>query len=515
MIDETKQKEFSSGKHHPVWSETAKGFEFPSLEKDEETDVAIVGAGIAGITTAFFLTRSGKKVSVFESGKIISGVTGHTTAKITSLHTLIYHFLIEKFGIENAKKYAEANQNAIEKINSLINENKIECDFQRKDAYTYTEKNDGIDSIKKELQACLQLGLPASYETNLPLPFPVKAAIKFSNQAQFNPRKYLLALAQIIQKEGGRIFENSKILDIHESENHCELATKKGRIKAKQIIIATHFPILNNGMLYAKMYPDRSYAMAVKIDGPVPDGMFINADEPERSIRSYSNGNSEFLIVGGENHKTGETEDTQGKYENLEKFTRSWFRIKSIDYYWSTQDNFTFDKVPFIGKLPGTKKIFVATGFGGWGMTNGTVSGMIIHDLILKKENRWAELFSPERLNLKTSPEEFFSQNIDVAKKYIRDRIKIKKIKREEADEISPWEHKIVKIGDEKIAIYKDEEKKIHAVSAKCTHLGCIVRWNNAEKSWDCPCHGSRFDPDGKVLHSPAIKDLKKINLKE
>lgn len=495
------------GRPISLWLATTPETHFPTMEKDVTADVAVIGGGIAGIATAYLLKQAGVTVSVVEAGRVVESVTGNTTAKITSQHSLIYDHLISQFGEDGARQYADAQTAAIKKIASLVEENRISCDFRRTPAYTYTESEKDLDQIKAEVDAALKLGLPASYVETTPLPFPIKGAIKFDNQAQFHPRKYLLALVEKLPGEGSHVFEETRALEVEDGDP-CRVKTNRGTITAKHVIITTHFPFHDPNLYFAAMHPGRSLVLGCRLNSPVPEGMFISTGDDMHSFRSNPAANgSEIWMVGGEKFKTGQGGDIEERFKRLELYARGRFDVQSIEYRWATQDNFTVDRVPYIGKLSaGSKNLYVGTGFCGWGMTNSHVAAMILADAVRGRENPWASLFDPSRFKPVTSAKDFIKENLNVAKEFMADRLSTP-----ELDDISklPAGHgEVVEWKGEKAAIYKDEQGMIHAVSPVCTHMKCIVHWNNAEKSWDCPCHGSRFNFDGKVIQGPANEDL-------
>lgn len=496
-----------------LWMATTPKTDFPSLPGNVSVDVAILGGGIAGIATALLLKQAGATVAVVEAGRIVESVTGNTTAKITSLHSLIYDHLISQFGVERAQAYAHAQQSAIEKIASLVEVHTIDCDFRRIAAYTYAEDEKELEQITAEVEAATKLGLPASYVETTPLPYEVKGAIKFDNQAQFHPRKYLLALARMIAGDGSYVFEQTRAGEIKDEEP-CTVTTDRGTLKAKSVVIATHFPYYDPNIYFSMLFPMRSYVLGCRLNTAAPEGMFINIGTPHRSIRSNPFEGGEILMVGGENHKAGQGGDTRERYKRLEEWARARFDVKQIEYRWSTQDNNTPDKVPYIGKLSsGSKHLYVATGFGGWGMTNSHVAAMILSDLILGRDNSWSALFAPSRFKPLTSAKDLITENLNVAKEFVSDRISTPKAGSK--DELPEKSGEVVEWNGEKIALYKDDKGATHAVSAVCTHMGCLVHWNTAERSWDCPCHGSRFNYDGQVIQGPANQDLKAVELQD
>ncbi|GAA6620162.1 FAD-dependent oxidoreductase [Scytonema sp. NUACC26] len=493
------------GKPISYWIDSTPENYFSPLVNTVTVDVAIVGAGIAGITTATLLKRAGKTVAVIDSARIAAGVSGHTTAKVTSLHQLIYAELIEKFGEEKARIYAQSNQAALERVAAFVEEEQIDCDFSRQSAYSFTESQDQLNKIEKEVEAALKLGLPASFVRQTSLPFPIAGAIKFDNQAQFHSRKYLLHLAKGITGNGSYVFENTRVQKVEE-DSPCQVITDKGTVRAQDVIITTNLPILDQGLFFAKTYPKRSYIIGARIEASkAPQGMYIGIGESYYSIRTTPDRDGLLLLIGGGGHKVGTVTNTEEKYLDLEAFARSRFGIDSFDYRWSTQDAVSFDRLPYIGKLtPLNNHIYVATGFSLWGMTKGTLSGILLADRILGIDNPWAELYDATRATPFVSVEGI-KQNLDVGVHWVGDRIK--GISNSFVD-VTSGEGKIVTVDGKKVAAYRDEAGEIHAVSAVCPHLGCVVAWNSAEKSWDCPCHGSRFDYNGKVLHGPTVKDL-------
>jgi glycine/D-amino acid oxidase-like deaminating enzyme/nitrite reductase/ring-hydroxylating ferredoxin subunit len=494
---------FPPGSSRSLWIETTPETSFERLEKGVSVDVAVIGGGIAGITAAYLLKQAGRSVAVVEADRILRGVTGHTTAKLTSAHGLIYDHLVSRFGKDQASLYAQANQTAIEKVASLVRDLDIDCGFRRTAAYTYADNQQDVRRIRSEVEAARTLGLPVSYVDEYideaPLPFPIAGAIRFDNQAEFHPRKYLLALAKTVPGRGSHIFEQTRALHVEEGAS-CKVATDQGTLSAQDVVVATHFPFSDEGMYFARLYPRRSYLLALHIHGKLPEGMFYGIGNPYHSIRSYRTHDDGFLIVGGENHKTGQGGDTIDRYKRVLAFAQKHFDVQSVDYHWSTQDNFTIDRIPYIGRLASKfRHVYVAAGFGGWGMSQGTVAGMLLSDMILGRPNPWESLFDPSRF--------------DAAKEFTGRRYS-KANEKELENLLHKDEGAVFEEGKEKIGVYRDKEERLRKVSPVCTHMGCLVDWNNAEESWDCPCHGSRFSADGKVIHGPALHDLRPIEEK-
>ncbi|HWG84202.1 MAG TPA: FAD-dependent oxidoreductase, partial [Deinococcales bacterium] len=451
-------------------------------------------------------------VAVLENQQVGCGTTGFTTAKVTSSHSLIYADLKRAYGDEKARLYGQAQEAAIAFIERTSGSERLECEFRRLDNYLYTEDPEQLEKLREEAEAAASLGLPASFTTEAPLPFPTLGAVRFAGQAQFHPRKYLLPLAAGIPGGGSHLFEHSRVDNIDEGEP-CTLRTANGgEVRARDVIVATHFPILDRGGYFARQSPRREYVVAAPVPGEAPDAMFVEAGGGGHTLRYADAPEGKLAIIGGESHKTGNASDTVERYLRLEAWGREKLGSSAGAYYWSTQDNDPFDRLPYIGKLhPLSKHLYAATGFGGWGMTNGTVAGMLLSDLILGRENSWAAVFKPERLRLDVAGKEMLREGAEDAKHLVADRLKAEPASAVAA--LQPGEGIVVQPGLRPTAVSRSQDGQLQAVSAVCTHMGCIVSWNKAERSWDCPCHGSRFAPDGTVLHGPASRPLGKAEL--
>ncbi|MGB3240090.1 MAG: FAD-dependent oxidoreductase [Geitlerinemataceae cyanobacterium] len=498
------------GKLASYWIDSTSTGNFSSLESNVSVDVAIVGAGIAGVTAATLLKKAGKTVALIESQEVGMGATGYTTAKVTSLHQLIYATLIDKVGEDKARLYGESQQAAVEQVATLVAQEQIDCDFARKSTYTFAETEENLKKIEDEVEAALRFGLPASFVRETSLPFPIAGAIRFDNQAQFHPRKYLLSLAKLLPGNGSYVFENTRVQSVEEGEP-CKVITERGTLSAKKVLVTTNLPILDQGLFFAKTYPKSSYLVAAPIDdAKAPEGMFIGVGEGYRSIRTTPSPEGTLLIVGGEGHKTGSVSETEEKYLKLATYVRDRFGTE-VKYRWSSHDMMSMDMLPYIGKLtPLSDAVYVATGFSLWGMSNGTVSGMILSDLVLGNQNPWADVYDATRVTPFLS-QDSLKNNLDVGKHWVGDRLK-----GSSADTLvtlASGEGKLVNVDGDKIAAYRDDEGTLHTCSAVCPHLGCIVNWNSAEKSWDCPCHGAQFSGDGKLFHGPAVTDLEPKNV--
>ncbi len=496
----------------PYWMSSTPPSNYPALDKDIKADAVIIGGGIVGITLGYLLKKEGLRVAIIEAGHIVQGATGHTTAKITSQHDLVYDKLIKQHGKEKAQQYAEANEYAIKFIEELVGDKKIDCDFSKESAFVYTQSDEYIQKIKNEVDAAASLGNKASFAEKLPLPFDIKAAVRFDNQAQFHPRKYLLELAKDIPGDNSFIFEQSRAVKFHEGNSATVITENGHRVTAENMIIASHFPAYGgNGYYFARMYPERSYAIGLKVKEKFPGGMYITAEQPARSLRYTPYQDGELIIVGGEHHKTGQGPNTNIHYENLISFASDIYEVIDIPFRWSTQDYTTLDDVPYVGNITAnSSNIYIATGFKKWGMSNGTASAILIKDLIVKGESPWVPVYEPSRFKADPMIKNFATTNVDVAKHLIGDKLKPlpKDI------DIALGEAKVVAHDGKKVGLYKDKNGKIHVVEPVCTHMGCDLSWNAAELSWDCPCHGSRFTYEGDIIEGPALKSLRTDDLR-
>ncbi|HFD2043353.1 TPA: FAD-dependent oxidoreductase [Clostridium perfringens] len=473
-----------------LWSESCKFRKREALNKDIKTDVLVIGAGIAGILTAYMLKQRGREVVVIDAAEIASGNTKNTTAKITSQHDLIYSKLITEFGEEKARQYAKTNELAIKKYKKIIEDRRIECDFEEKPSYVYSLNE--VEVLKEEAEAAKKLGIDAEFVQEANLPFKINGALKFNNQAQFNPLKFLKDISNELV-----IYENTRALEIKENL----VVTSGGNITAKNIVVATHYPIMNApGYYFMKMHQERSYVLALENKSEI-DGMYIDLNKEGYSFRTYNN----LLLLGGISHRTGENEEG-GSYDELRKVAKRLYPKAKEKYHWSAQDCMTIDGIPYIGRYSSeTPNIYVATGFNKWGMTSSMVSAMIISDMILEKENDFSEIFSPRRFDLSLSINNIANDLIETAKNFIAQKVYIPS---SEIEHIKNGHGGIIEYNGEKVGVYKNKEGKEFFVSTKCTHLGCQLSWNADELTWDCPCHGSRFDYKGRLIGSPATKDL-------
>lgn len=488
--------------------------QYEKLNGDIDVDVAIIGGGIVGIASAFLLKQSGLKVAVIEAARILHSTTGHTTAKLTAQHDIIYSTINSNMNQEAAQQYADANKAALLMADEIIKQNNIQCDFSWQSAYIYTQNDKEIQKVQNEAKIAEDLGFSTKYLEEIPLPIKVKAALRFDNQAQFHPLKFLTAIANLIPGNGSHIFENTMALDIQMGNSHTVTTNTPYCVKAANVIIASHYPFYDgNGIYYSRVHPVKSYAIGITIKDKFPGGMYITVGEPGRSFRSTPLANGEeLIIIAGEHHKTGQGGDTNVHYNNLLDTANSVFKVKEFLYRWSAQDYTSLDKIPYIGNLTSDSTgVYVATGFRKWGISTSIAASMIFKDYILGKENSWASVFNPTRAEAMATPEKFNTLKTNITNslsKSIKMQINNDSdIKRDEA--------RIIDIEGKKYGAYIDNDGKQHIVDITCTHMACTLQWNSAEKTWDCPCHGSRFTYDGAIIEGPAKQPLAKSEISD
>jgi glycine/D-amino acid oxidase-like deaminating enzyme/nitrite reductase/ring-hydroxylating ferredoxin subunit len=496
----------TAGEYISYWETSAERKSYATLGADLECDVAVIGGGIVGVSAAHQLARDGAQVVLLEARRIGAGATGYTTAKVSSLHGLTYAKLESSIGAEASRTYADANQAGIETIARLVRNLSIDCDFRRKPNFTYTESEGNRAAIEDELEAAQRAGLPASPAAVNELPFPVAGAVSVADQAEFHPLKYLQALTAAADEAGCEIHEGTRVVGVDQGDP-SKLKTDRGvTVRAGHVMVATHLPILDRGLFFARTHPERSYVLLARLRGPVPQGMYLSDESPSHSLRAVPTEDGELLMVGGESHKAGQSDPAE-RYAALERWARERFDVGSIEHRWATQDNMPADGLPFIGRLwPFSETVLTATGLRKWGLAMGTAAATILGDLVAGRRNSWGETFNPTRLHPRAGAISFAKENANVGTRFVADRV----TRRNHQNRLEPGEGTVIGAGLGQRALYRDESGRVHTLSARCTHLGCIVSFNGAERTWDCPCHGSRFAAPGEVIEGPAVKPLKR-----
>lgn len=478
---------------------------------DKKFDVMIVGGGVSGITTALQLQKSGLQCVVAEAHNLCFGTTGGTTAHLNNFFDTTYADIEKKFGEDSAQLIAKAANQALELYHSNIEEYNIDCNYKQKDGYLYSQNEKQTEELDSIFQASVKAGVDVAYTDRIPLPIEFQKAIVYHDQANIHPAKYGQALAKTFEEKGGVILQNCMVNDF-KGEEELQVDTSLGKIRTKFLIWATHIPPGIN-LLHFRCAPYRSYAMAVTLnDDAYPDGLAYDMYDPYHYYRTQTIDTKKYLIVGGYDHKTSHEENTEACFNKLEAHIRKYFNVKEVAFKWSSQYFEPADGLAYIGHLPGNpENVFVATGYGGNGMTYSHVAAITLTDLITKGQSEYAKLFDPERVKPVAGFSNFIKENADVVKEFIGKRLSQEKLS--ELSELAKGEAKLVKYEGKSLALYKDENGDIHAVSPVCPHAKCSVGWNNAEKSWDCPCHGSRFSVNGEVLTGPARIGLEVIEI--
>lgn len=487
------------------WILSTKSINYEKLKENISTKVLIVGAGIVGTTSAYLLAKQGIEVVIVDADKVGYGSSGRNTGKLTTQHDIKYLEIYKKYGLEASKLYYEGNNKALNLVKTIIKENNIDCKFEELPSYIYTQNENYIQILKDEYEICKKIGIDCDYCNRLNLPLCIKGSIKFNNQGQFNPKQYIDSLMDKCIELGVKVYENTPIVDI-ETGDICNVKTRDNiEIKADNVIIASHFPWYDGlNFYFAKEKADRSYLLGATLNKEFEKGMFISIEEPTKTFRTYEGEGKKLLIIGGNDHKVGQGEHEAEIFEDLKNYASKTFGVNDFKYKWSAQDYMSFDNMPYIGHINKKEEnIYVATGFSKWGITNGTLSAIVINDLMTRNTSKYENIFNPSRKGSYLTTD-FIKENLNVGLNYISGKLKF-------ASEKMPKEKgegKLVDIDGQKYGAYRHYNNELFIVDVTCTHLGCELKFNSAEKTWDCPCHGSRFDYNGDILEGPAVRPL-------
>lgn len=488
---------------------TGQAPDFPPLSGDESAEAVIVGGGLCGLLTAYELLQKGKNnLVLLEAEDICSGVSAYTTAKITSQHRLIYRNILDSLGKSYAEEYAAANQQAVARFWEIAAAEDIGCDLAACDAIVYARTEEGAKLLKKELEAARELKLPAEPASSCELPFPVKSALCFHGQARFHPLKFAYRLAEVLQQRGVRIYGHTRALRLE----GLTVDTDRGKARGEAVILCTHYPFVNfPGLYFAKIIQSRSYVLA--LSGPsMPDAMYIDCDEDGYSVRGHQDEAGQLLLFGGCGHKSGHEQETD-HYAELRQAAERYYPGAQVKYAWSAQDCMTHDKIPYIGRLrQAGDHVYIASGFNKWGMTGSMAAAGILSDLVAAQNGRYRRVFSPDRPDAAMQAGSFLKESTDTAANFVKGYLRIPEQK---AEELKNGEGGIVSWRGKRAGAYRDEAGKFHVVGPVCTHMLCPLNWNQDERTWDCPCHGSRFDIDGAVLGNPAVEPLERYEIEK
>jgi len=505
-----------------VWKHTLEQSQglpthYPPLQETITADIAIVGAGITGLTTGLLLQQAGYSVVIIDAHPIGYGVTGFNSGHLTSmLLDSDFRRIMANFG-EDATRIVTTNlQNTIYFIEQLVRDNQIDCDFKRISGYLYAERPEQVKDLREIEDAASRAGLRVSHVGKAPLPFETEMAIQITDQGRFHPLRYVHGLALAFCEKGGSIYENSRVTDVKNGGTqapHC-IETEAGQVLADEVVIATHTPIGFRPAVQSRLEVIRSYVIGLRSQNAVEDALFWDMEQPYHYIREAADERGRLLIIGGEDHRAGEKREAGDCFHRLEEYARQHFQVDSVDYHWSAQFFQPADGLPYIGKLAGT---YIATGYSGEGLTFGTLAAQIVADQIQGRSNPCGEILSPLRTKPIASASGFIADNVNTLSHFVKGRLnKAEVVTMPDTlseQDIPVGEGRICQIDGQKVAIYHSPEGVMHFLSPVCTHMKCIVGWNSAEKSWDCPCHGGRFDATGKVLNGPPVTNLEPLDL--
>lgn len=483
---------------------------YDPLPGDLDVDIAIIGAGITGLTCAALLKRAGFAVAVFETDTVGAGVTGKTTAHLSTFPDWGYTTISQKFGRDGARVVAESMTRAVTTVERLCEDLSIRCELTRVPGYYYSERSEDASELEQEFDAAAKTGIAVGLSREVPLPFAAPLAVVFERQGQFHPLRYLHGLAAFVHEGQCRIYERTHVLEIEEGEP-CRVVTSRGTVRARKVVLATHTP-LGIDLVHTVVAPYRSYVLTARVAESFPEALFWDTAEPYNYLRWTRSNGAELLVVGGQDHKTAHDNELEA-FEKLDRYTRERFQVSEVPHRWSAQVFDPSDGLPLVGLRMGSSHVYLATGYSGDGMTFGTMAAELLTELLQGRTNERAELFRPTRFKPLASAKHFIQENVDVAKRFVEDRLNVAQF--EEVRSLPQGSGKVVRVGVKQLAVYRDEQGSLHALSAVCPHLRCIVRFNPAERTWDCPCHGSRFTVRGRPIDGPATTALSPVVIED
>ena len=493
-----------------LWRATHPVRSFTPLTRSIDVDVAIIGGGVSGVTAALILSQAGKRVALLESRAIASGETGNTTAHLTEAVDAHYRTLIRDFGEAKARLVAQSTRDAMAWMESTMATARIACGFERVPGYLYTEHSSGLDALADELDAALRAGCAVQWTDDVPLPFQTAGGVRWEHQAQVHATAYLEGVLTEAIASGAQVYGNTRVVGVHE-DSPCRIETDRATVRAHDVFVAANVPINNRVLLHTKIAAYRSYVFAGTTSSPISAGLFWDTERPYHYIRTQRLRDQTYLIVGGEDHRTGDATDTDGRHERLVSYARQRFGDVPVEFQWSGQIIEPVDGLPFIGRNAIAQRVYVGTGYAGNGMTFGTLAGMMVSDLILRRPNPYLELYDATRVKPIAAAYDFIRENVTYPKRLVTDRLSALSAAERSVQSLRPGEGAIFDSDEGHVAVCRDRGGTVHACSAVCTHLGCEVAWNQSEQTWDCPCHGSRFAADGTVINGPAVTDLKMV----
>lgn len=484
---------------HSLWLDDPAKVRYSPPDAERAFEVLVLGGGITGLTTALLLKRAGVRVAVVECAQVGSGATGNNTAKVTALQSTMLSKIQKVRGSDVAAAYAAGSASAVEKVAELVEQESIECDFRRRDAFTVAAGSSELPSVEREFEAAQRAGLPVDMVTDVDLPYEVAGAVRLADQVAIDPVRYARGLAAAIEGEGCRVFEDTRALSVSEGKP-VRVETDHGSLTGDRVVVATHYPVWDRGLYFARMDAVRAYCVAARVRGDVPLGMSITSGSPSWSYQS----SGDLVILSGQDHPAGARGVDESLYVALEDHLRRHWDVEKIAHRWSAQDAMPYDHTPMIGTYtPVSSRMFVAAGYSKWGLSGGTMAATQLTERLTGQSG--STVFSPHRFSPRGLPQ-LAQLQARVAVGMVGDRLMPGQAS--SAAEVQAGEARVIRSGTDRTGVYRDPDGGLHAVSMRCTHLGCLVRFNAAEVSWDCACHGSRFDVDGTVLEGPAVDPL-------
>lgn len=488
------------------WNLTGEKTHYPRLDRSLSTDVLIIGGGIAGITCAYCLAQKGANPVLVEAGTLADGTSGNTTGKITVQHGIVYYKLREKYGLQAAKNYADSQSGALDFVKAAVQRESIDCQLAGNTAYVYAENESERDTLQKEYETAQKIGIQAELLDAMDFPSGNKGLLAYQDQLVFHPVRYLEGLAKAAAEKGAEIYCDTKAIKLEDGDIKTVYFENDLTIQAKHVVMATQYPFYDGpNLFFTRLYPKRAYGIAVRAKRDWPDGSYINVGDPARSIRTHVENGERILIIVGENHDTGRGyEDMALHYEHLIEFADQVAGVKEVLARWSAQDYDTPDELPYIGRISDHSNIYAAAGFRKWGLSNGTLSGMLISDLVTTGKCRFEGLYSRTRADFMSSPGKAIAGAVNPVIELIKSKLE----GCEEIEGLEPGEGRVIRFGGEKAGIYREEDGSVTILDITCTHMGTELNFNSAEKTWDCPAHGGRFNTDGKLLEGPPKDSL-------
>jgi glycine/D-amino acid oxidase-like deaminating enzyme/nitrite reductase/ring-hydroxylating ferredoxin subunit len=492
--------------HKAIWFETVSCPQSEPLTKRFETDVIVIGAGITGITAAVRLQDEGHQVAIIDLNSVGGGTTGHSTGHLDTSLDYSLRGLVRDNGVERARLVLEAKRNAINHIENWDRQFELNSDFVRLPAYHYAQTSYETELLEKEYQAAKQLNLEVDLVDNMPLKLKCVKALCFQQQGRIDPLRYICGLTELFVNRGGQFFEHTRAENIEEKNGRCSVSTNNGIITGQAVVVAGHAPLLGMTSVQPRAYPYQSYVLVARVREPVEDCLYWDMQQPYHYTRIVRSGDNQLLVIGGADHETGTSEAASRSFAVLEDYVKRFYDVESIEGRWSHEFFDSADGLPYIGPVPGMSRVYMGAAYSGDGLTFGTAAGMILSDLVMDRKNKWVDIFSPKRLpKLSTTPR-LTKGMLHIARHFIGDRLSSQEVS--SVDDIPRGEGRLVSMGYQKLAVYRDENNQVHAMSPVCVHMGCIVQWNAAEKTWDCPCHGGRYDCLGNVIMGPPKHSL-------